>query len=120
MPSERMPEIQVESTGELICHRCGGPLVLTVRIPHSFTRADGHVVSGQRAVGLCLRCDRDDLAAQGVLAFFTVHEAITEDTVRQVGPVLMEWITHLTAHPPTACTDTDLDEEIRRWQAGEL
>jgi hypothetical protein len=115
-----MPEIQVESTGELICHRCGGPLVLTVRIPHSFTRADGHVVSGQRAVGLCLRCDRDDLAAQGVLAFFTVHEAITEDTVRQVGPVLMEWITHLTAHPPTGCTDTDLDEEIRRWQAGEL
>lgn len=119
MPSDRMPEIQVESTGDLTCHRCAGPLVLTVRIPHSFTRADGHVVSGQRAVGLCVRCDRDDVAAAGVLAFFTVYEEITEDTVHDVGPVLMEWINHLVAHPP-ACTDTDLDEEVRRWQAGEL
>lgn len=118
MPSERMPEIQVDSTGELVCHRCAGPLVLTVRMPHSFIRADGHVVSGQRAVGLCVRCDRDDAAAQGVLAFFTVYEEITEDTVHDVGPVLMEWVNHLVAHPP-ACTDTDLDDEIHRWQAGE-
>lgn len=88
-------------------------------MPYSFTRADGQVVSGQRTVGLCVRCDRDDMAAQGVLAFFTVYEKITEGTVRAVGPVLMEWIHHLTAHPP-GCPDTDLDEEIRRWQAGEL
>ncbi|MGH3550766.1 MAG: hypothetical protein ACRDQU_22125 [Pseudonocardiaceae bacterium] len=50
MPSERIPEIQVESTG--------------------------------------------------VLAFFTVHEAITEETMHDVGPVLGEWINHLAAHPP--------------------
>jgi hypothetical protein len=42
-------------------------------------------------------------------AFFTVHEAITEDTVHDSGPVLAEWMNHLQTHPPVY-TDTDLDE----------
>lgn len=116
---ERARDIQVETTGDLTCHRCEGPLLLAVQVPHSFTRADGHVVSGQRTVGLCERCDREDPAAQGVLAFFTVHEAITEDTVHDSGPVLVEWMNHVQTHSPVY-TDTDLDEEIRQWEAGEL
>lgn len=101
------------------CHRCMQSLLLAVRVPHSFARPDHVEVHGWRTVPLCPRCDCDDSAAQGVLAFFTVHETITEDNVYDAGAVLRQWIEHIAAHPPM-CTDADLNEEIRQWDAGEM
>ncbi|MGQ0717047.1 MAG: DUF6300 family protein [Pseudonocardiales bacterium] len=113
-----MTPIEV-NRAQLSCHRCLQPPLLAVRVPHSFARPDHVEVRGWRTVPLCPRCDRDDPAAQGVLAFFTVYETITEDNVRDAGAVLHQWIEHIAAHPPT-CTDADLNEEIRQWEAGEL
>lgn len=106
-------------TGDVLCHRCEGPALLSVLVPHRMQLPSGGEATGRRTVVLCPRCDRDDPAAQGVLAFFTVHERITHETVESAGAVLREWITHVTEHPPVY-TDEEMDEDIRRWEAGEM
>ena len=68
---------------------------------------------------LCHRCDRDDPAPQGVLAYFSVHERIEKGTVGTGGLLVREWIDYISANPP-ACTDADLDDDIRSWEAGNM
>jgi hypothetical protein len=81
--------------------------------------ADGQSVTAARTVALCPSCHRDDPAAQGVLAFFTVHERITQDTVKEAGAVIREWIDR-ASRDCLAYTEDDLDEDIRRWEAGDM
>ncbi|ASO21849.1 hypothetical protein FHR81_003499 [Actinoalloteichus hoggarensis] len=113
--------VEVDPTRDT-CHRCGGPLLLSVRIPHSITGRGGggerFEVRGRRTVPLCARCDRDDPGAMGVIAFFTVHETISDETVQAAAPVLRQWIDEAVANPPVY-TDADLDAEIDAWEAGE-
>lgn len=116
MPEQ--PEVEVVS-GDLPCHRCGGPLLLALRVPHRIQTQDGREITGWRAVELCPRCDRDNRAAQGVLAYFAVEERITGTTVDQAVPVLREWIDHVLENPPSY-SDAELDEDIRRWESGDM
>jgi hypothetical protein len=51
-------------------------------------------------VGLCPVCDRDDPRAQGLLAFFAVHETVTDATVESVAALLEEWTLDLMASIP--------------------
>lgn len=97
------------------CGRCGGPTLLTVRVPHSLRRPDGVVVRGHRTAALCSRCDAEDPATSGVVAFFLVHESITAGTLTNAAPVIRQWIDHVVAHPPTY-TNEDLDDEIALWR----
>ncbi|MFC9472706.1 DUF6300 family protein [Nocardia sp. NPDC056952] len=84
---------------DLPCHRCGDSLILAIRVPHGFHRADGELVSGTRTVPLCRVCDRDDPVAQGVLAFFAFHEQIDATTVGEGGTILTEWIDTVSNRP---------------------
>ncbi|ATY17195.1 hypothetical protein CU254_42255 (plasmid) [Amycolatopsis sp. AA4] len=112
-------EIVLGRTDDLNCRRCGGELLLIVRVPTTTPLPAGDTVDSYRTVELCPRCDRDDQAAQGVLACFAVHERIEHDTVNDLAPALREWLAHLAANPPTY-TEAELDEDIRQWQAGEM
>jgi hypothetical protein len=115
---EDVEDIEVHQRELHPCHRCNGPLLLAVSVPHSLRRADGVEVCGHRAVSLCPRCDIDDPAAQGVLAFFVLHASITESNLPDVALLLREWIDHVATRPPVY-TDADLEEEVQQWESGE-
>lgn len=110
--------IVVDRTGGLHCRRCGRELLLAVQVPTTMSLPTGDVVC-LRTVELCPHCDRDDRPAQGVLAYFAVYGRIERATVDDAAPVLREWLVHIAANPPTY-SDADLDDEIQRWQAGEM
>jgi hypothetical protein len=73
-------------------------------------------------VGLCPVCDRDDPRAQGLLAFFAVHETVTDATVESVAALLEEW-TRRTAARRVDTTGSYLgaiDDELRKGRSGYL
>ena len=110
------PDIEVRP--HLPCPRCDGELLFSVR--HPVQEAWGGIpVRGCRTATLCPHCHKDAPEAQGLLAFFAVHERITEHTLRDVTGVLQEWLDYVTANPPTY-TDEELDEDIRSWESGDL
>jgi len=74
---------------DLQCHRCLGPLVLTARVPYSFSRTDGQVVSGLRGISLCASCDRNDPPAQGVLAYLVLNPTVADDDA--FAALVAEW-----------------------------
>lgn len=104
------PEIELDVASARSCHRCDKPLMLVVRTSHPLTLADGSRVTGTRGVGLCAGCDRDVPDAQGLLAFFTVHENVTDATVTSVAALLAEWVDRVTHHP-TRC-EVDVSDEV--------
>ncbi|MGH3621926.1 MAG: DUF6300 family protein [Sciscionella sp.] len=110
------PDIQLHPS--LPCQMCGGELLFAVQIS---VREDwsGQSIAGYRTATLCPHCHRNDPAAQGVLAYFTVHERITEDTLHDAAPVIRQWLDHVVANPPVY-TDEELDEDIRRWEFGDM
>jgi len=110
---------RIELHPSLPCQICGSELLFAVRVPMQVEWTGGQSVTGSRTVTLCPRCHRSDPAAQGVLAFFAVYERVTQATVHEAGAVIREWIERATTNPPTY-TDDDLEEDIRRWEAGEM
>ena len=84
--------------------------MLVARTSHPLTLADGSQVDGTRSVGLCAGCDRDAPDAQGLLAFFTVHETVTDETMTSVAALLAEWIDRVTHHPTLG--EPDISDEI--------
>jgi hypothetical protein len=111
-------EIVLSRTADPNCHRCGRGLLLSVQIPATMSTPEGDATD-RRTVELCHRCDRDDPGAQGVLAYFTVHERIEKATVGTGGLLVREGIDYITANPP-AYTDAGLDDDIRSWEAGNM
>lgn len=94
--------MDVDLRDDLSCHRCQGPLLLVVRVPHSFVPTHDERVDGTRGVGLCPACDRDDPSAQGPLAYFALHETIEDET--EVVSLIEEWAVRVAARmsePPT-------------------
>lgn len=90
-------------------------------MPYQFTRADGSVVHGTRGVGLCPVCDRDDPDTQGVLAFFAVHESVTDETVASAAELLAEWAERVARRTREAGDlQREIDAEHRRWLDGDL
>jgi len=73
--------------------------MLVARTSHPLTLADGFQVEGTRGVGLCAGCDRDAPDAQGLLAFFAVHETVSDETVTSVAVLLAEWVDRVAHHP---------------------
>lgn len=65
--------------------------MLHARVPHILSRADGSGVGGTRGAVLCGGCDRDDPDAQGLLAFFALHETVTDETLSSVTALIRDW-----------------------------
>jgi hypothetical protein len=109
-------EIEVDVGIGRPCHRCAGVLVLLARIPHRLTSTDGSHVDGTRDVGLCAGCDRHDRDAQGLLAFFAVHETVTDATVHSVAALIDEWLGRVADRQPSR--DREVREEVDRYFDG--
>jgi hypothetical protein len=103
-------EIEVCVAGGQCCHRCDEPFMLVARMSHPLTLADGSEVGGTRGAGLCATCDRDAPDAQGLLAFFTVHETVTDETVTSVAALLAEWVDRVAYQP--ILRERDIGDEI--------
>jgi len=114
-PAAREPQIELRPAPP--CPVCGGALLLAARVPVLVGWMDGQSVPSYRTVTLCPHCHRDTPAAQGLLAFFAVHERITHDTVPTAAALIRQWMTAAVAY---TYTGDDLAEDIRRWQAGDM
>lgn len=101
------------------CPTCGNELLFAARVQTQMTLENGQSIPWSRKVTLCPSCQRDDPACQGVLAYFTMHERVTPDTAQEAGSVIREWVERSVASP-APYSDADLDEDIRRWEAGEM
>lgn len=81
-----------EEVGEILCHRCADSLMLSVRVPRSFHRADGVEVLGFRTVGLCARCDAANPAASALLDFFGSEHVGSEPEFSVLARLLGQWL----------------------------
>jgi len=111
-----MVEIEVDVRCGRPCHRCDGPLMLLAQVPHILTGSDGSYVEGTRGVGLCVACDRHDPDAQGLLAFFAVHETVTDDTIHSIATLLQEWIGRVADR--RALCEQEIRDEVDRYING--
>jgi hypothetical protein len=117
------PAMKVEVTPPTTCHRCGGELYLTAKVPHP-------TLPGTRTLSLCPRCDAHAPHAQGLLAFFAIHSPVSVSarsersehtaTSVQTHPQLLilaaEWIVAMQGEPTGASAEQLADDanELRR------
>ncbi|MEU6261719.1 DUF6300 family protein [Saccharopolyspora shandongensis] len=109
---------EVERTPQQRCVRCGSPILAAVTVPVH----DSRPTASRRVTDtVCPTCDRHHPApeVQGVIAYFTLNERVTDYEVEGAGQVLAEWARYVVAHPPTYTSD-DLDDEIEAWGRGEM
>lgn len=99
------------------CARCGGPSLLSVRVPRDITRADGGVVRGTAIVVLCPACDVDHPQAGALITFFAVHGEATVELLDQAADLLAAW-EHAIEVP--AVDVEALEAEVEEWYRGEL
>lgn len=110
-------EIELKFANDIACPRCGQDILCALDVPHSFRRADGKEVHGTRAVPLCRDCDSDSEAGRGLIAFFTVHDAVGPESIDEFATLVREWASQVTV---PIVSDEDVEEDIRQWEAGEL
>jgi hypothetical protein len=106
-------EIEVDVGSGRPCHRCNEVLILLAQVPHVLIGSDGSHVAGTRGVGLCAACDRHDPDAQGLLAFFAVHETVTDETVHSIASLLNEWIGRVADR--RASSEREIRDEVDRY-----
>jgi hypothetical protein len=84
------------------------------------TRDNSTTADGTRGVGLCASCDRDDSDAQGVLAFFVLHETVTDETVSSAAVLIDEWAQRVARRPlKVGQAQEELGKEHHRWLDGD-
>jgi len=114
-----MTEPEVEVRPPQRCARCGAPILaaVTVSLP------DQHHPELHRRITatVCPECDRHHPAreVQGVIAYFTLHEQVSDNETEAAGQILADWAQYVVAHPPTY-GDDELDADIEQWERGEL
>ncbi|MGW4412016.1 DUF6300 family protein [Nonomuraea sp. NPDC004702] len=99
------------------CGRCGGPGLLSVRVPHAILRADGQTVHGTNVVVLCSRCDNDRPESGALITWFTVNGRIVDGDLDQLAALIRAWIA--VARVPAVDMDA-LQAEIDAWRGGAL
>lgn len=108
-----MIEIEVDVGIGRPCHRCDGALILLAQVPHGLTSSDGSRIEGTRSVGICAVCDRHDRDAQGILAFFAVHETVTGDTLDSLVSLIDELVGRVARR--WASGEREIGDEVDRY-----
>lgn len=88
--SDEEYEIRLSQTPP--CGRCNGPTLLTATFASTMTNARGEEVPGLREVALCRPCDYGEATADGLLAFFTVHERLDEADLWTFNELVVAWV----------------------------
>ncbi|MFI6170689.1 DUF6300 family protein [Nocardia sp. NPDC051052] len=94
------------------CHRCAGPVICAMRVPHSFLRADGIEVRGTRSVGLCPSCDGESRAARAVIDHLVRHGGFAQADLPEIAALLGELASR--------ALPAELDEELLHAAAAEF
>lgn len=81
------------------------------------TNARGEDVQGLSEVALCRACDYGEPAADGLLAFFTVHERLDEVDLSTFNELVVAWV-DVARH--RRVDQAQLDAEYERWREGVL
>jgi hypothetical protein len=69
-------------------------------------------------VPVCPRCDSNEPSLQGLLAFFALHETLSDDTVEEFAALVNEMIHRL---PPARTVDpAAFEAELAAWRRGEF
>ncbi|MFJ2627657.1 DUF6300 family protein [Streptomyces sp. NPDC087532] len=127
------------------CAGCGGPGLLLARFTHAWN--DGRPGTGQpashlqpvsantstckvltyaghakevhsiREAVLCPACDRGEQAADRLLAFLVLHEALTASELETFHVLVTAWV---AVARDRQADQHQLDDEFQRWRNGEL
>ncbi|WP_329453526.1 DUF6300 family protein (plasmid) [Streptomyces sp. NBC_01724] len=99
------------------CPRCGEPGPVSAQFPHSWTNASGKEVPGIREAMLCPVCDRDEPAADRLLAFFAVHKTLGLSELETFHDLTAAWVAVARARQ---VDQQQLADEYERSRNGEL
>jgi uncharacterized protein DUF6300 len=99
------------------CPTCGEPGLMSALVPYEMLNERGESVPGKAVAVLCATCDIDDGTAGPLIAFFTVHGQITDETLAQATPLITAWAE--TARPKPV-DDDKLAADIDAWERDEL
>ncbi|MFF3359294.1 DUF6300 family protein [Streptomyces sp. NPDC002917] len=99
------------------CPRCGGPGPVSARFPHSWKNASCEEVPGMREATLCPVCDRDEPAADKLLAFFAVHKTLEPSELETFHNLSSAWVAVARARH---VDQQQLADEYERSCNGEL
>ncbi|QHY95702.1 hypothetical protein SSPS47_11290 [Streptomyces sp. S4.7] len=115
MNDEQEYEIRLSQTPP--CGHCDQPTLLTAAFPSPMTNARGDGVKGLCEVALCRTCDYGEPAANGLLAFFTVHERLDEVDLWTFNELVVAWVDVARRRQ---VDQVQLDAEYERWREGVL
>ena len=118
MNNDESTELRIESTAEVPnCPQCSSPGLISALVPHTIHNARGVGIPGSSVAVLCPSCDAQDPVAGAVITFFTVHGAVSEETLAEAAPLLEAWARTAVVKP------VDLERlhvEYTAWLADEL
>lgn len=110
-------EIEIVTTRDRSCPRCGGEILAVLQFPNGWTRENGQQVRGTAQTLLCGHCDRDDPVTGPIVMYFTVHGQVVDTAVDEFAGLLRRWATHVTEQK---LDEQTLDAEVDAWYRGEL
>ncbi|MEV0776333.1 DUF6300 family protein [Streptomyces sp. NPDC050428] len=113
--SDEEYEIRLSQTPP--CGRCGRPTLLTATFTSTMSNARGEDVAGLREVTLCRACDYGEPTADGLLAFFTVHEMLDEADLGTFNELVVAWVDVARRRRVDL---VQLAAEHERWREGSL
>ncbi|WP_406433624.1 DUF6300 family protein [Streptomyces sp. NBC_01589] len=99
------------------CARCGGAGLFSARFSHSWKNASCEEVPGMREATLCPVCDRDEPAADKLLAFFAVHKTLEPSELETFHNLSAAWVAVARARH---VDQQQLADEYERSRNGEL
>ncbi|MFF3359499.1 DUF6300 family protein [Streptomyces sp. NPDC002917] len=115
--SEEDDEIVLQLANPPNCPRCGEPGPVSARFPHSWTNARGKEVPGIREAMLCPVCDRDEPAADKLMAFFAEHKTLEPSKLETFHDLAAAWVDVARARQ---VDQQQLADEFERSRSGEL
>ncbi|MGY4920292.1 DUF6300 family protein [Streptomyces sp. 900116325] len=114
---EEGDEIVLQLADPPNCPRCGGSGPVSAQFPYSWTNASGEAVPGIREATLCPVCDRDEPAADRLLAFFAVHKTLEPSELGTFHNLSTAWVAIARARK---VNQQQLADEYERSRNGEL
>ncbi|WP_328891910.1 DUF6300 family protein [Streptomyces sp. NBC_00316] len=115
--SDEDDEIVLQLADPPNCARCEGPGLLSARFSHSWKNACGEEIPGVREAMLCPACDHGEPGADGLLAFFEVHETMGAFELEAFNNLAAAWLAVVRARQ---ADEHRLDDECERFRNGDL
>lgn len=110
-------EFRVRTDQVPLCGRCGAQALLLVSYPNAWENASGQMVAGIKEAVLCPVCHKGQLDADKLIGLLQANESLPPEELDEFAALAAAWIE--SERRRTVDVDA-LDDEFKRWQAGEL